>query len=92
MERDKALINNTREWIPENLRFAVDGPAPPPYRIGLIAEPSYAPASEAGFMRSDDYIIGINYRSATKAYPLWIIDYYHTIQDKLEDEPFVVFS
>ena len=43
-------------------------------------------------MRENDYVIGIDYRGITRAYPLWIVDYYHTIRDRVEEEPFVVFS
>ena len=43
-------------------------------------------------MRDDDYVIGIAYKGINKVYALWIIDYYHTIHDHIEDEPFVVFS
>ena len=91
MHRDKALVENTRDWIQDNVRFAVDG-APPPWRIDLIANPQYVPAADVNFMREDDYIIGISHRGMTKAYPLWIVDYYHTIHDRIDDEPFVVFS
>ena len=91
MFRDKALLDNTKDWVQDNVRFAVDG-APPPYRIPLIANPEYVPAAEANFMRDDDYVIGIAYKGINKVYALWIIDYYHTIHDHIEDEPFVVFS
>ena len=53
MFRDKALLGNTKDWVQDNVRFAVDG-APPPYRIPLIAKPEYVPAAEANFMRDDD--------------------------------------
>ena len=92
MHRDQALVENTRDWVQDNVRFAVDGPAPPPWRQLLIEEPTYVAASQADFMRDDDYVIALDYQGATKVYPLWIIDYYHTIHDQIGDEPFVVFS
>ncbi len=92
MRRDKALIDNTKPLVEDNVRFAVDGVAPDPWRTMLIAKPLYATAAEAGHMRDDDYVVGLAYKDVIKAFPLWIVDYYHTVHEEVDGEPLVVFS
>lgn len=62
---------------------------------GLIAywdDPETVPAAEATHMRDDDYIIGTVYKGVARAYPLWVVDYYHIINDTIAEQPVVLAS
>lgn len=92
MGRFKGTVDNTRPWNPDKVRFVSDGPARPPWWKAQIDDPVYVPAAKASFMRPDDYIIGIDHGGTRKAYSLWILDYYHIVNDATDAEPFVLFS
>ena len=51
-----------------------------PLHIGkLIAawdHPEFVAAEDATHMRDDDYVVGIEYKGYSRAYPLWITDNY----------------
>jgi hypothetical protein len=55
-------------------------------------DPDFAPATAASFMRPDDYILGVRIDGEARAYPLWIIDYYHVVNDRSGDRRFIVTS
>jgi Protein of unknown function (DUF3179) len=55
-------------------------------------DPDFAPAAAATFMRPDDYILGVRIDVEARAYPLWIIDYYHVVNDRSGDRRFIVTS
>ena len=62
---------------------------------GLIAywdEPVTVSAADAVHMRDDDYVIATVYNGVARAYPIWIIDYYHIINDVIAGQPVVVAS
>ncbi|MHC4353395.1 MAG: DUF3179 domain-containing (seleno)protein, partial [Planctomycetota bacterium] len=62
-----------------------------PLHIGkLIASwdnPEFVAAANATHMRDDDYVVGIEYKGHFRAYPLWITDNYHMINDQIAGEP-----
>ena len=66
-----------------------------PIHIGkLIASwdrPKFVPADTATHMRDDDYVVGVRHKGHFRAYPLWITDNYHMINDRLAGEP-LLFS
>ena len=92
MKRSESTVDNTRPWDPDKVRFVSDGPARPPWWKAQIDDPVYVRASEANFMRPDDYIIGLEHDGVRRAYPLWILDYYHIVNDGAGADPFVLFS
>jgi hypothetical protein len=55
-------------------------------------DPDFAPAAAATFMRPDDYVLGVRINGEARAYPLWIIDYYHVVNDRSGDRRFIVTS
>lgn len=57
-----------------------------------IDNPQYKTASEARFMRDDDYVIGLFHEGTARAYPAWIVDYYHVVNDRLGDKALALFS
>ena len=66
-----------------------------PCHIGkLIAcwdRPQFVTPPDATHMRDDDYVVGVTHGGEHRAYPLWITDNYHMINDKLGGDP-VLFS
>ena len=66
-----------------------------PQHIGkLIASwdrPEFVSVDEACHMRPDDYVVGLEYAGQCRAYPLWITDNYHMINDRIADKP-ILFS
>ena len=67
-----------------------------PRKLGKVIsgwdEPQTVEAAAATHMRADDYVIGVLFKGRARAYPLWIIDHYHIVNDRVEDEPLVVAS
>ena len=62
-----------------------------PLHVGkLIAcwdRPEFVSAASANHMRDDDYVVGLTYKGHARAYPLWVTDNYHMINDCLADDP-----
>jgi len=54
--------------------------------------PEFVSAIEAAFMRPDDHVLGVTVEGRARAYPLWLIDYYHVVNDRIDDRPFIVTS
>lgn len=55
-------------------------------------DPEFSPAATAEFMRPDDYVLGVLIEGEARAYPLWIIDYYHVVNDRSGGRRFIVTS
>jgi hypothetical protein len=53
--------------------------------------PAFVAAADAAHMRSDDYVVGLEHKGRFRAYPLWITDNYHMINDTVAGDP-VLFS
>jgi hypothetical protein len=66
-----------------------------PLHVGrLIASwdrPKFIPASDSSHMRNDDYVVGVEHKGHFRAYPLWITDNYHMINDDIAGDP-ILFS
>ena len=66
-----------------------------PVHIGrLIAawdDPEFVRAEEAHHMCDLDYVVGLVYKGVARAYPLWITDNYHAINDSVAGDP-VLFA
>lgn len=69
-----------RMKIPRHLGEAISG----------VDDPLMVPASEADHMRPEDYVIGVVVRGEARAYPIWVIDNYHVVNDRAGDERFIV--
>ena len=51
-----------------------------------LNDPKVARAFDARFMRDDDHVVGLHLKGVARAYPLWIIDYYHVVNDTVAGE------
>lgn len=50
------------------------------------------PAGAAGHMRGDDYVIGVAFGGRHRAYPLWVIDNYHVVNDQVDGDRLLITS
>jgi hypothetical protein len=71
-----------RMRIPRHLADGISG----------LDEAQMVPAREAGHMRPDDYVLGLVLQDEPRAYPLWVIDNYHVVNDVVGSMRFVVAS
>jgi hypothetical protein len=77
---DKRAFQRYR--IPRLLGEAVSG----------VDDPAMLPAGSADHMRPDDYVIGLVFRGSARAYPLWVVDNYHVVNDRVDGERILVAS
>ena len=67
-----------------------------PRRLGeTIAawdDPTFVPAMAAEHMRPDDLVLGVTVGGRSRAYPIWLIDHYHVVNDRLDERRFIVTS
>jgi hypothetical protein len=67
-----------------------------PERLGnAIAawdEPRVVAGVDATHMRGDDYVIGLTWNGSARAYPLWVVDNYHAINDTIDGQRILVAS
>ena len=52
-------------------------------------KPEFVPAGKAIDMRDEDYVVGLVYRGIARAYPLWVTDNYHVINDRIAGDPII---
>ena len=57
--------------------------------IATWDNPEFVPGKAAHYMRGDDYVVGLIVRGKARAYPVWIADNYHVINDVLQGVPIV---
>lgn len=57
--------------------------------IAAWDRPTFATPAAAAHMRPDDYVVGLVHKGCARAYPLWITDNYHMINDRLGGDPVV---
>jgi hypothetical protein len=77
---DKRAFQRYR--IPRLLGEAVSG----------LDDPAMIAAGSADHMRADDHVIGLVFRGRARAYPLWVVDNYHVVNDRVDGERIVVVS
>ena len=52
--------------------------------------PEAVPAKDADFMRGEDCVLGVTVKGRSRAYPYWICDKHHTVNDTLAGERVLV--
>jgi hypothetical protein len=57
--------------------------------IAFWDRPEFVPAATARHLRDDDYVVGLIYKGLARAYPLWIVDNYHVINDAIAGDAIV---
>jgi hypothetical protein len=55
-----------------------------------LPEAVYVPVPAAVHVQDDDHVLGIRFAGRAVAYPVPIVAYHHIVNDRLDDEPFVV--
>jgi hypothetical protein len=59
-------------------------------RFKTIDNPKLVPASEASFLRDDDYVLAVSVGGESRAYPTRFLWWHHGINDRIGDLPFAV--
>ena len=67
-------------------------PEPQISYLKALNNPTFVNVQGASHMRDDDYVVGVVYGETARAYPYWIVDYYHGVNDMVGDDPMIVFS
>jgi Protein of unknown function (DUF3179) len=60
--------------------------------VSGMDDPSMVRVADAAHMRADDYVIGLVVGGSARAYPLWVVDNYHVVNDRVDGERFFVAS
>ena len=55
-----------------------------------LSTPVYTTASGASHVRSGDDVLGLTYKGVSRAYPTWIMDNYHIVNDVFGDAGLLV--
>jgi hypothetical protein len=56
-----------------------------------LTDPQCVPAADAAHMHDSDHVAGIHHKGMARAYALYIMDYYHHLNDIIAGDP-LVFS
>jgi len=52
----------------------------------IFTDPSFVSAAEAGFMRPDDWIVGVRWGGTVRCYPAHMLDNVHVVNDTIEGQ------
>lgn len=91
MTRNPAILKDVKPYNVERDRVFSAEPKIAEFLLPLD-RPAFVAGSQAGHMRDDDYVIGLAYEGEARAYPVWILDYYHSVNDWIGDTPVAFFT
>jgi hypothetical protein len=63
---------------------------PPRDGIPALDNPSFVSAEGAGFLKKDDYVLGMTRNGISKAYPIRILNWHEIVNDRFGQDPVVV--
>jgi hypothetical protein len=63
---------------------------PPKDGIPALINPKYVQADDAGFMKPDENVIGVNINDVARAYPLRILSWHESVNDTFGKQPVLV--
>lgn len=69
---------------------AIRSGGPPKDGIPALLTPKFITADEAGFLNAGDTVIGFAWGGQAKAYPLRIMSWHESVNDRLAGHPFLV--
>ena len=55
-----------------------------------LKDPTYVSADEATYVRDDEDVLGLTFEGITRAYPTWIMDNYHNVNDTFNNKHLLV--
>ena len=55
-----------------------------------LSDPVYVAPENATHVRGGDDVLGLTYKGITRAYPTWIMDNYHVVNDMFRDAGLLV--
>lgn len=63
---------------------------PPRDGIPALFDPVFAAAGEAGHMKGDEKVIGVEHNGDARAYPIRILSWHELVNDNVGGEPLLV--
>jgi hypothetical protein len=81
------------DWDLSNATIPVDAiraGGPPKDGIPALMEPRFVKAEQAYYLGDNDTVIGFAWGGVAKAYPLNIMSWHESVNDRLADHPFLV--
>jgi hypothetical protein len=63
---------------------------PPKDGIPALMSPKFVKAEDAGFMRKDEKVMGVNLNGISRAYPTRILSWHESVNDRFGDLPVLV--
>ena len=63
---------------------------PPRDGIPALSSPKYVKASDAGFMRDEEQVLGVYHNRVARAYPLRILSWHELVNDRFGNDPVLV--
>jgi hypothetical protein len=63
---------------------------PPRDGIPALDKPRFVSTSEAGFLRPDDRVLGLNINGSRRAYPVRILNYHEIVNDRFGERPVTI--
>jgi hypothetical protein len=63
---------------------------PPKDGIPALINPKYVRADDAGFMKPDENVIGVNINGVARAYPVRILSWHESVNDRFGKQPVLV--
>jgi hypothetical protein len=88
-----AAVSADASWDFSEARIPVDqiqSGGPPRDGIPALIAPKMIPASEAGFLKDEDRVLGLEAGGETRAYPLRILSWHELVNDTVGGSPILV--
>ena len=71
-------------------RDAIRAGGPPKDGIPALTNPTFVDVNEADYLSPTDRVVGVNFDSEARAYPIRILNYHEIVNDQIGDIPFAV--
>ena len=89
MARDPRIVDNLKPFREDR---AIIPRASSGSVLGPLSQPAVVGAAAASHMRDADYVVGLVHKGSARAYPLWIVDYYHAVNDTIAGDRIAFFA
>jgi hypothetical protein len=88
-EKRQLILHTAQEWDKSKAFYTT--PHMRDKYFYPLTDPKCVPVPKATHMHDNDHVVGIYHKGKARAYALYIMDYYHHLNDVIEDDP-LVFS
>jgi hypothetical protein len=85
MNRPPVLCDHFLADVQPALAYRIDFDTFP-----ILTDPEFVGAAEAGFMRADDWVVGVRVGDRARCYPAHMVDNVHVVNDVIDGVPYAV--